>query len=258
MDLDRRQRNDIDVVTDNRLTLNIDTLVTNLSSYEIAPERHEGYNWIVIDGKYTKYNIVEDDSLAFIFDPIPELSEKDINKVTVSFDYDANSMTLDSVSLSYADLVGHENVDYVLNDTGHVDIDCNIFGLSKEVLNNIITEQGFTIGLNIKGKRLNDSLQIWNVEVKFEYDNKLQDEMNAVANRISANFDTYVEEEDLVIEFLGTEGSGGGSPSGGGTDIETVNRLIKSAIDRISIIFSAELLDNGYMKISTELDKGDE
>ena len=120
MDIDRKQRTDIDTVTNDRLTLAIDE-----SNIEDNPYVHEtikgmeGNNWVKEGAEYVKYTLVEDDSLILTYDPITKLSQKSINKVTVSFDYvlfnNINRPILDNISL-IADSTYHEIVNYELNN----------------------------------------------------------------------------------------------------------------------------------------------
>lgn len=212
MDLERRQRNDIDDVSDNRLTLDMDALTLVNSPYAVVPEKYEANNWVIVDSKYTKYSIVENDILAFPFEPIVELSQKNITDVTVSFDFIATNILLDNISLSHYDLVEQKICKIPLNGNGHIDVSCNIFGLNNEVLNSIISEQGFNIGLNFKGLKSNTTVRIWNVEVSFKFTNKLYDESDAVVNRLEPHIDFYRDEDgDLVLQI-------GGDASGKGMD----------------------------------------
>lgn len=78
-----------------------------------------------------------------------------------------------------------------------IDIVCDIFGLDDEVLNNIIVNQGFGIGLNFEGNKTNASVNISNVRLSLEFTNKLQEEVDVVANRseelINNMFDNATE-----------------------------------------------------------------
>lgn len=65
--------------------------------------------------------------------------------------------------------------------------------------------------------------------------------------------DFEVVDTDLVFDFCG---EGGGEPSpGGGVDIDTVKRLINSAINELDIGLSVDLMSNGYMKLEADLIK---
>ena len=240
MDLERRQRNDIDIVNDNRLTLDIDALPLVTSPYIVVPENYEGNNWLIVNNRYIKYSIAEDDTLAFVFDPISDLGQKNITEVIVSFDTNATSIMLDNISLSHDDMVEQEMCEMPIKVAGHIDVSCNIFGLDNEVLNSIISEQGFTIGLNFKGLKSNALVRIWNVEVSFKFSNKLYDESDAVVNRLEPYVDFYRDEDELILQI--GDGSGKGHKEDQGGDIDAYTK--------------AEVDAKLELKVNTEVGKG--
>lgn len=240
MDLERRQRNDIDDVSGNRLTLDMDALTLVNSPYVVTPERYEANNWVIISDKYTKYSIAEDDMLAFVFNPITDLSQKNITDVTVSFDFIATNILLDNISLSHYDLVEQKICKIPLNGNGHIDVSCNIFGLNNEVLNSIISEQGFNIGLNFKGLKSNSTVRIWNVEVSFKFTNKLYDESDAVVNRLEPYVDFYRDDDELILQI--GDGSGKGHKEDQGGDIDAYTK--------------AEVDAKLELKVNTQVGKG--
>lgn len=190
MDIDRLQRKDIDDAANDRITLAIDAISTMESPYILDDvDGYKGSNWLLAGEKYVKYNIAEEDSLVFLYSPVRDLSEKNIICITVSFDYLLDEyvapIVLDNISLI------HDSVDFTitgleLNGEGHMDVNCSLFGIDNHVLNGIISGEGFGIGLNFKGNNSNASVSIGNVKLVFEYDDDLQDEINAVANRFIA------------------------------------------------------------------------
>ena len=190
MDIDRLQRKDIDDAANDRITLAIDAISTMESPYILDDvDGYKGSNWLLAGEKYVKYNIAEEDSLVFLYGPVRDLSEKNIICITVSFDYLLDEyvapIVLDNISLI------HDSVDFTitgleLNGEGHMDVNCSLFGIDNHVLNGIISGEGFGIGLNFKGNNSNASVSIGNVKLVFEYDDDLQDEINAVANRFIA------------------------------------------------------------------------
>ena len=221
MDIDRLQRKDIDDAANDRITLAIDAISTMESPYILDDvDGYKGSNWLLAGEKYVKYNIAEEDSLVFLYGPVRDLSEKNIICITVSFDYLLDEyvapIVLDNISLI------HDSVDFTitgleLNGEGHMDVNCSLFGIDNHVLNGIISGEGFGIGLNFKGNNSNASVSIGNVKLVFEYDDDLQDEINAVANRfiaglsasrnddVSDDVNTYKAIMDL---FTGSDDSG--------------------------------------------------
>lgn len=201
MEIDRLQRRDIDDVSNNMITLNIDEINTAESPYvHEDADSFSGNNWIHVEGAYVKYNLAEDDYLTFLYSPINVLSEKKLCKVIVSFDYSftgsENLPILDNVSLVH-DSIDHVITDLELDSTGHVDADCSLFNNSAEVLNDIICGQGFGIVLNFKGNNSNAFARIYNVKIIFGYDDGLQDEVDSVANRFIRGLCASVNDESI-------------------------------------------------------------
>lgn len=245
MDLERRQRSDIDTVTDNRLTQDLDSLPLNWEDYSITPKKHEGNNWLVIDNEYVKYSIAENDTLAFVFNPVTDLSQKDITEMTVSFDYDVSkAIVLDNISLSHDDMSEHENVNIEINGTGHVDAPCNTFGLSSDVLNSIISGQAFNIGLNLVGDKSNASVRLSNVEVGFKFNNKLLDESNSVVNRLVPQVDFYREGSKLILQI--GDGTGKGHVDGQYVDTYTKEEIDAKLLGKVDAVVGKGLSTNDY------------
>lgn len=250
MDIDRKQRTDIDTVTNDRLTLAIDE-----SNIEDNPYVHEtikgmeGNNWVNEDTEYVKYNLVEDDNLILIYDPITKLSQKSINKVTVSFDYvlsnNINRPILDNISL-VADSTYHEIVNYELNNSGHIDIDCEIFGIDEVVLNTIISIQGFGIGLNFNGKYSNATIRISNIKVSFKYSDKLYDESGSVINRLEPYIDFYRDDDGELILQIGGDASGKGMDRGGTIDTYSKTEIDNKLATKVDTQIGKGLSSNDY------------
>lgn len=245
MDLERRQRSDIDTVTDNRLTQDLDSLPLNWEDYSITPKKHEGNNWLVIDNEYVKYSIAENDTMAFVFNPVTDLSQKDITEMTVSFDYDVSkAIVLDNISLSHDDMSEHENVNIEINGTGHVDAPCNTFGLSSDVLNSIISGQAFNIGLNMVGDKSNASVRLSNVEVGFKFNNKLLDESNSVVNRLVPQVDFYKEGSELILQI--GDGTGKGHVGEQYVDTYTKEEIDAKLLGKVDAVVGKGLSTNDY------------
>ena len=263
MDLEQSQRRDINAILGDKVGLGLDEENVTSSPFLVnLCDGWRGNNWFVQSSKIVKLNITENDSIVFEHKPITSMAYKDITKMIIGFDYEitnvsANYPVLSNISLTCLDMTNYMLVENILTTQGHIDVDCSLFNFSSNVVDTAISEQGFTIGINFNGNKSNATIKLSNVTVSLAFVNKLQDEMNAVSNRVSANFDAFVEEEDLVIEFLGTTGTGGSS-SGGGVDIDTVRQMIENAIDRLSVNATLDLLSNGYVNLNVELDKGDD
>lgn len=247
MDIDRLQRTDIDKVTDDRITLALDSFNTVRSPY--VHETFDDYkcnNWVLIEDEFVKYNLAEDDNLTLVYDPITNLSEKDIKKIIVSFDYeleDYDSLPiLDNVSIL------HDSIDYLstnleLNDEMHMDIDCLLFGIDNEVLNNIISERGFGIGLNFNGNKSNATLKLSNIHLSFEFANKLSDETDAVVNRLIPEVDFWREGSKLYLQVGGVDKS---KEHESRIDSYTKDEVDELLLGKVNIEFGKGLSANDY------------
>lgn len=241
MDIDRKQRTDIDTVTNDRMTLAIDdgNLIESPYSHDEIKE-YEGNNWVVINNEYVKYNLVEDDKIIFRYDPIINLSQKNITKVIVSFDYELdNNLSyplLATISLIH-DTINYKPTNLSLNSQGHVDIDCSLFDVDNLVLNTIISEQGFGIGLNFNGNKSNTTIKLKNINLKFEFEDKLLDESDVVVNRLLPQVDFFVDEDtDNLVLRIGDE-SGGGSHGSKTRDTYTkaeVDTFLSEKVDKVT------------------------
>ena len=259
LDMDQAQRRDIDVVSEDRITLALDEENITQSPYTFEPKNFIGNNWFKQGNNIVKLSLAEQDSIVFLSAPLDNLVQKDITNIIVGFDYDISNVSgnypiLSNISLTCMEMTNYFLVENILTTQGHIDIDCSLFNFSSNVVNTSISEQGFKVGLNFVGVKSNATVKLSNVQIKFKFENKLQEEILAVANRISASFDFYVEEDELIVDFLGDGSSGGGS-SGGGADVELVKRMIREAIGRLDIDLEMDLMSNGYLKLKTELNK---
>lgn len=247
MDIDRLQRTDIDKVTDDRITLSLDSFNTVRSPY--VHETFDDYkcnNWVLIEDEFVKYNLAEDDYLTLVYDPITNLSEKDIKKIIVSFDYELEDYDsfpiLDNVSIL------HDSIDYLstnleLNDEMHMDIDCLLFGIDNEVLNNIISERGFGIGLNFNGNKSNATLKLSNIHLSFEFANKLSDETDAVVNRLIPEVDFWREGSKLYLQVGGVDKS---KEHESRIDSYTKDEVDELLLGKVNIEFGKGLSANDY------------
>ena len=230
MDLEQSQRRDIDTTLSDRITLAIDEENDTESPYEFTPTEFVGNNWLKQSNSFVKLNLAEQDSIIFLSAPLDGLLQKDITNIIVGFDYDvsnvsANYPILSNISLTLMEMTNYFLVENILTTQGHIDVSCSLFNFSSSVVNTAISEQGFKVGINFNGVKSNATVKLCNVTIKFEFQNKLQDEIDAVINR--ANVDGKLVTEitsdssgDVVIytihfndgsDYSLTTGSGGGS-----------------------------------------------
>ena len=261
LNVDQSQRRDIDEITDNRITLAIDEENISDNPYIFQPTSFIGNNWFMQGSNFVKLNLTENDSLVFVGGALNNLLQKDITGIGVEFDYTISNVNLNypilsNISLTCMGMTNYFLVENILTTQGHIDVSCSLFNFSSNVVNTAIIEQGFKVGINFNGNKSNATIKLSNVKVKFTYDNKLHEEILAVSNRISTSFDAYVDEECLILDFLG---NGQGHHSGGGSeiDIDTINRLIDTALDNLGVDVGLDLLQNGYARLEVELNRGE-
>ena len=245
LNVDQSQRRDIDVTLDNRLTLNIDEGNIEDNPYVYAPDTFIGNNWFKQGSNIVKLNLAEQDSLIFIGKVLTKLSQKDITKIIVEFDYDISNVSinypiLSNISLTCMDMTNYMLVENILTVQGHIEVDCSLFNFSSNVVNTAISEQGFKVGINFNGNKSNATVKLSNVTIKFEYANKLGSESDSVVNRLEPQVDFWRDGDELILQ-IGDDATGKGMDRGGST-IDT---------------YTKEEIDNKLdLKVNTEAGKG--
>ena len=230
MDMEQSQRRDIDTTLNDRLTLAIDEENESVSPFVADPTNFVGNNWFVQGSNIVKLNIAEQDSIVFTSDALTELLHKDITNIIVCFDYEISNVNvnypvLSNFSLTCMGMTNYFLVENILTTQGHIEQSCSLFNFSANVVNTSIVEQGFKVGINFTGVKSNATVKLSNVKVKFEFRNKLQDEIDAVINRANSQGKLVTEitsetSGDVVVytfhfndgsSYSMTSGSGGGS-----------------------------------------------
>jgi len=245
LNVDQSQRRDIDVTMDNRLTLSIDKANIEDNPYVYVPDTFIGNNWFKQGNNIVKLNLAEQDSLIFIGKVLTKLSQKDITKIIVEFDYDISNVSinypiLSNISLTCMDMTNYMLVENILTVQGHIEVDCSLFNFSSNVVNTAISEQGFKVGINFNGNKSNATVKLSNVTIKFEYANKLGSESDSVVNRLEPQIDFWRDGDELILQ-IGDDASGKGMDRGGST-IDT---------------YTKEEIDNKLdLKVNTEAGKG--
>lgn len=260
LNMDQSQRRDIDEVTNNRITLAVDSENVTVSPYVFVPTSFVGNNWFKQGDDFVKLNLAEQDNIVFTVSALCNLSEKDITNIIVSFDYDVSNVSLNfpifsNVGFSSSSVTNYFSVENRLNRQGHIDVECSLFGLSSSVVNTAISEQGFSIGLNFNGVKSNANIKLSNVTFKFEFTDKLKSEVIAVTNRVSTTFDFYVENDEVVINFY--DDGKVGTHSADDSTVALINNMIRNAISQLGLTADITLLSNGYIKLDIDLEKGD-
>ena len=245
LNVDQAQRRDIDNTMDNRLTLSIDEANIEDNPYAFAPEDFIGNNWFRQGNNIVKLNLAEQDSLVFIGGALSKLSQKDITKIIVEFDYIVSNVSinyplLSNVSFTCMDMTNYMLVENILTTQGHIEVDCSLFNFSSNVVNTSISEQGFKVGINFNGNKSNATVKLSNVTINFEYSNKLGNESDSVVNRLEPQVDFWRDGDELILQ-IGGDASGKGMDRGG------------SSIDT----YTKEEIDSKLeLKVNTETGKG--
>ena len=228
LNVDQSQRKDIDVTLDNRLTLNIDKANIEDNPYVYVPDTFIGNNWFKQGNNIVKLNLAEQDSLIFIGKVLTKLSQKDITKIIVEFDYYINNVSinypiLSNISLTCMDMTNYMLVENILTVQDHIEIDCSLFNFSSNVVNTAISEQGFKVGINFNGNKSNATVKLSNITIKLKYANKLGSESNSVVNRLEPQIDFYRDDDGDLILQIGDDATGKGIDHS--TDIDTYSKV---------------------------------
>ena len=238
LDMEQSQRRDIDTSLNNRLSLDIDEENVTLSPYVLNITKYgKGNNWINGEGLVMKNNVSEEDSIKFTIPKIPSFSQKDITGINVEFDYEINNQfvnnpILSNVSFSRQDVTKYKLVEMELNDVGHIDITCSLFGFNDDDVYYAIVDEGFDIDFNFYGNKSNASIKISNIKVSLEFEDRLSDEIDTVVNRLNPQIDFWRDGDKLFLQI--GDGSGKG-------------RVDKTNIDT----YTKEEIDN---KLATKVD----
>ena len=260
LDMDQSQRRDIDEISSDRVTLAIDNESVTESPYGVVPTVFVGNNWFKQGDNIVKLNIAEQDSIVFKSDALSNLSQKSIVNIIVAFDYTVTNVSLNypilsNFSLTCMGMTNYFLVENILTTQGHIEQSCSLFNFSSKVVDTAIVEQGFNIGINFTGFKSNATVKLSNVTIKFEFVDKLNDEIVAVANRVSASLDFFVEDTDLILIFL--EDGQVGQHTYDDTVVALIDSKIRKAMNDLDVNVNLTLLDNGFAKIDVNLDKGD-
>ena len=260
LDMDQSQRRDIDEISTDRVTLAIDSESVTESPYNVSLSNFVGNNWFNQGDNIVKLNIAEQDSIVFKSDALSNLSQKSITNIIVAFDYSVTNINmnypiLSNFSLTCMGMTNYFLVENILTTQGHIEQSCSLFNFSSNVVDTAISGQGFNIGINFNGFKSNATVKLSNVIVKFEFVDKLNDEIVAVANRVSASLDFFVEDDDLILNFL--EDGQVGQHTYDDTVVALIDSKIKKAMNNLDVNVDLTLLNNGFMKIDVNLDKGD-
>ena len=186
--MDQQQRNDIDNLQTDHISLSIDennTLTSPIGISLLDDVIISGNNWIITDDYLLKGNLADEDSLYFSLSQ-NLLRFKNVNKIKVLFSSECSTdgIVLESVGLSDGYTTNYEIVETTINNLSDVDVDCSLFGLESNDVNTLMNDDYFTIVLGFNGKSLNSSLKLTDVKLVVYFDELLQDEIDSVNNRI--------------------------------------------------------------------------
>ena len=205
MDIDQSQRRDIDNIQNDKISLTIDDYNTlssplyfNLLNYVV-----DGYNWIVNNNRFIKYNLVENDKLIFHIDKVNELLEKNIINIKIEFDIvnGNNNFIFDGINLIHDDVIKSKFFNVFMN-RNHFSFNCKLFDYDN--LDFISNGKGFNVELLFNGNKSNSALVLENINIVFEFTDKLQNEKDAIYNRIENDI---VSIENNIVDLIYPVGS---------------------------------------------------
>ena len=205
MDIDQSQRRDIDNIQNDKISLTIDDYNTlssplyfNLLDYVV-----DGYNWVVNNNRFIKYNLVENDKLVFHIDKVDELLEKNIINIKIEFDIvnGNNNFIFNGINLIHDDVIKSKFFNVFMNRS-HFSFNCKLFDYDN--LDFIINGKGFNVELLFNGNKSNSALVLENINIVFEFTDKLQNEKDAIYNRIENDI---VSIENDIVDLIYPVGS---------------------------------------------------
>lgn len=201
MDLEQTQRKDIDDIANDKISLAIDDYNTLTSPLEVDLLDYvaDGYNWVIANEQYIKYNLVENDKLVFSINMISELLHKNITNIKVEFDIvdGNNDFIFNGINLIHDDVTKNKTFNVFLNDDSF-SFDCDLFDYDD--LDFIVNGKGFQLELLFNGNKVNSSLVLENVKMVFNFTDKLQGEKDTIYNRIETDIDGLLDaKQDKLV-----------------------------------------------------------
>ena len=205
MDIDQSQRRDIDNIQNDKISLVIDEYNTlssplyfNLLNYVV-----DGYNWVVNNNRFIKYNLVENDKLVFHIDKVNELLEKNIINIKIEFDIvnGNNNFIFNGINLIHDDVIKSKFFNVFMNRS-HFSFNCKLFDYDN--LDFIVDGKGFNVELLFNGNKSNSALVLENINIVFEFTDKLQNEKDAIYNRVENDI---VSIENNIVDLIYPVGS---------------------------------------------------
>lgn len=205
----QRIRNDVDAVQQSTVTKQIDTYPSLTSPYTKAipfDNMSATYIWYVEDDEnILTHNFVSNDVIYFRFN-YSEMSMKDIQSLKLSFNIASDyPVTVEKVGI-IDEIDTYTNVQIPVDESSDVDIVIDILGINSNSIVSLINQSRFGVFIELSGGLLNTSINISMLEITSTFSNFLDDEIQAVKNRLQSaniNLDTYSKEEiDRMIEGI--------------------------------------------------------
>lgn len=191
MNIDQKQRSDIDNLESNTISMELDeysTLSSPLSINLLLNDGFNGINWIIKMGNdncFFKSNLVENDRLEIKLSQDKLLNKNIENIIFRMIPYvDVNGGILDNIGLSNGNVTYYKKCETVINNEDDIYINCDLFGLSQSDLNTLINDEYFYIILNFNGELTNTSIKLKNIFIDFVFSDKLQNEKDVILNRL--------------------------------------------------------------------------
>lgn len=190
----QKTRYDVDVIDETTLTKTIDNypnidspLMVNLNDYYSSATNV----WYVNDdGDLETNSFIKSDTLLFHPD-CDELAMKSIQSINISCRLVSNMIfTIKQVGI-VGEIGTFTNVEKTINKTGDMDVSIDISSISNEDLIYLIEAKKFKVFMELNSDFDIGSIKISECILSFDFSNILQDEIDAVKNRLN----TYTKDE---------------------------------------------------------------
>lgn len=233
LDLEQAQRMDIDDIANDKISLAIDDFNNLTSPLEVDLLNYaaDGFNWVIANEQYIKYNLTENDKLVFNVDKISELSHKNITNIKVEFDIveGNNNFIFNGINLIHDDVIKTKLFNVFMDDNSF-SFNCGLFNYDD--IDFVVSSKGFQLELLFNGNKINSLLVLENVKMIFSFTDKLQGEKDTIYNRIETDIDA---KQDKLVSGVNIKSINYRSLLGSGNiNIETSSVDVDDELDSTS------------------------
>ena len=220
---ERLTRNYIDNFENSTVTKTIDPYPSLTSPFEkvisLDSFSCSTSNFYVSDSGTLVCDSLANRSVLYVDCDLSELVCKDIKSVMVHC-LISSSQTVTLNSVGFAELTDtYKDVGIKVNGTSHIDETLDISMISNESIVSLISGSSIRLFFDLSCGFLGTSCEISGLKVEVEFENRLQDEIDAVHNRMQGELESYYDKSEVNEKFDDYY------------DKETIDAIIEGGID---------------------------